>query len=121
MNLGEKGCFVPKEEVNGDICTLALKEKGWDFEVTFQGGNNGQTSGQGFKELTRDLNVPGRQINDLGGGGDNEGSPMMSKTVTVNRAHIYWGLVPGSLLAARVTSIGSLCFQLSCTDVRIGP
>ena len=36
----------------------------------------------------------------------------MSKTVTMNRAHIYWELVPGSMLAARVTSIELLIFPI---------
>ena len=37
---------------------------------------------------------------------------MMSKTVTMNRAHIYRGLVPSCMLAARVTSIGLLIFPI---------
>ena len=36
----------------------------------------------------------------------------MSKTVTMNRAHIYWEVVPGSMLAARVTSIELLIFPI---------
>lgn len=49
----------------------------------------------------RDINILGGQIF----GGDKEGTHKM------NRAHIYWAFVPGSVLAARMAPVGPFTFK----------